>query len=450
MRKLESSSSSSNAFSCFRHSFLEILYLSICLVLNVTCGSGFQPLIQLPSSGLSTNTSSRSKTVLLNIDDFGAIGDGIADDTKILQDVWKVACSSLSPAKIIIPAGNSYLVKPIDFPGPCQSNVTLRVSGILVAPQDPEVWDGLNVHKWLYFHGVKQLTIEGGGLIDGGARNGGLDHARPMNQIPAHMLQRLVLSMSMQFAYICKSTLSVKKRKSSGVTVIAPADSPNTDGIHISSTTHVELKNVAVGTGDDCISIVGNSSQIRIKNIVCGPGHGISIGSLGKYNTSAAVQDVIVDGAVLFNTENGVRIKTWQGGSGFARKITFRNILMHNVSNPIIIDQYYCDSPLPCLNQTSAVHIDSISFRNIKGTSGTEGAVMFLCSDIYPCTRLYLENVVLVWLSGIAKSFCWEAYGTTSGLMSPPSCIPSDDNVISNDNNSNSSTSLQKDDHAFI
>lgn len=27
--------------------------------------------------------------------------------------------------------------------------------------------------------------------------------------------------------------------------------------------------------GDDCISIVSNSSRIRIKNIFCSPGHGI-------------------------------------------------------------------------------------------------------------------------------------------------------------------------------
>ncbi|KAK4413921.1 putative polygalacturonase [Sesamum alatum] len=455
MRQLKSSSSSSsNAFSCFRHSFLEILYLSICLLLNITYGNGFEPLIQLPSSGLSTNTSSRSRTVLFNIDDFGAKGDGITDDTKILQDVWKVACSSSSPAKIIIPAGNSYLVKPIDFPGPCQSNVTLRVSGILVAPQDPEVWDGLNVHKWLYFHGVKQLTIEGGGMIDGRGHKWWARSCKTneSNAVTFHKCKNLkvrnvalVNSQQMHMAFTnCMHVAA------SGVTVIAPADSPNTDGIHISTTTHVELKNVVVGTGDDCISIVGNSSQIRIKNIVCGPGHGISIGSLGKYNTSAAVQDVIVDGAVLFNTENGVRIKTWQGGSGFARKITFQNILMRNVSNPIIIDQYYCDSPAPCLNQTSAVHIDSVSFRNIKGTSETEGAVMFLCSDSYPCRRLYLENIELFWSSGVAKSFCWESYGTTSGLISPPSCIPSDDNVIRNNNSNSSSTSLQKDDHAFI
>ncbi|KAI3463391.1 hypothetical protein Pfo_020054 [Paulownia fortunei] len=460
MRKLRSSSSS-KTFSCyFKYYFLHILYIRIYLLLDITYANGFNPLIQLPTSGFYRNNSSRSKTVVLNIDEFGAKGDGITDDTKTLQDVWKVACSLSLPAKIVIPAGNSYLVKPTDFAGPCQSNVTLRISGIVVAPQDPEVWDGLDVHKWLYFHGVEHLTIEGGGVIDGmgqqwWAQSCKTNESNPCTHAPTaitfHKCKNfkvrnvtLVNSQQMHMAFTNCMHVAV-----SGLTVIAPADSPNTDGIHISASTHVELKDTIIGTGDDCISIVSNSSRIRIKNIVCGPGHGISIGSLGKSNSSAAVQDVIVDGAVLFNTGNGVRIKTWQGGSGFARKITFQNIWMHNVSNPIIIDQYYCDSPVPCLNQTSAVSIDSISFRGIKGTSATEEAIILLCSESYPCKRLYLENIQLISLSGIAKSFCWEAYGTSSGLIYPPSCISSSE-IVSRHNDKSNPTSMQKDDYAFI
>lgn len=41
--------------------------------------------------------------------------------------VWKIACSSPSRLKIVVPAKNSYLIKPVDFVGPCQSNVTLKV-----------------------------------------------------------------------------------------------------------------------------------------------------------------------------------------------------------------------------------------------------------------------------------------------------------------------------------
>ena len=45
-----------------------------------------------------------------------------------------------------------------------------------------------------------------------------------------------------------------------------------------------------------------------------------------------------------------------QGGNGFVRGVRFENVRMDNVDNPIIIDQFYCDSPASCQNQ---VHIPS-------------------------------------------------------------------------------------------
>jgi len=43
-----------------------------------------------------------------------------------------------------------------------------------------------------------------------------------------------------------------------------------------------------------------------------------------------------------------------QGGSGYARNIKFLNIMMQNVTNPIIIDQYYCDQTKPCHEQVTS------------------------------------------------------------------------------------------------
>ena len=60
-----------------------------------------------------------------------------------------------------------------------------------------------------------------------------------------------------------------------GVTVEAPADSPNTDGIHLHMSSQVSVYDARISTGDDCISIGPGNSHIWIERVACGPGHGI-------------------------------------------------------------------------------------------------------------------------------------------------------------------------------
>lgn len=81
--------------------------------------------------------------------------------------------------------------------------------------------------------------------------------------------------------------------------------------------------------------------------------------------------------------------------------------------------------------QTSAVKVENITFIHIKGTSATEEAIKFACSDDSPCEGLFLEDVQLVSQSGgIAKSFCWEAYGSSVGQVEPPSCFACSEGLI--------------------
>lgn len=128
------------------------------------------------------------------------------------------------------------------------------------------------------------------------------------------------------------------------VTIIAPDHSPNTDGIHISSSEEINILNSKIATGDDCVSVGDSNKHITITGVTCGPGHGISIGSLGKYTKEKDVIGVTVKSCKIINTSNGVRIKTWPDSVGTftASDMHFEDIEMVNVSNPVIIDQEYC------------------------------------------------------------------------------------------------------------
>lgn len=74
-----------------------------------------------------------------------------------------------------------------------------------------------------------------------------------------------------------------------------------------------------------------------------------SIGSLGKYPDELEVKDIRVKNCTFVGTDNGVRFKTWPDKyPGSVSNISFSDISMENVKNPIIIDQEYQCEPNNC------------------------------------------------------------------------------------------------------
>ncbi|KAF5762790.1 putative polygalacturonase [Helianthus annuus] len=95
---------------------------------------------------------------------------------------------------------------------------------------------------------------------------------------------------------------------------------------------------------------------------------------------------------------------------------------MENVRNPIIIDQFYCPRKR-CLNQTSAVVVSNIEYKNIKGTYNVRSSpVHFACSDSVPCRYISLSEVELFPVEGHAMldAFCWNVYGEIETMTIPP------------------------------
>ncbi|XP_020519751.1 polygalacturonase isoform X2 [Amborella trichopoda] len=363
---------------------------------------------------------------VVSVDDFGAKGDG-TDDTQAFAEAWKEACSS-APGILEVPQGNTYLVKPISFSGPCKSAMTVKISGTIEAPSDRDLWIKNGSRHWLLFSHVNNLSVEGGGTINGNGEiwwenSCKIDKSKALTFESCENLivQELRIKDSQQMHLTFQKCVNVM---ASNLMVQAPEHSPNTDGIHVTGSKNVVIQNSTIGTGDDCISIVSGSQNIKAVDINCGPGHGISIGSLGAGNSEAHVSAITVDRANLHGTTNGLRIKTWQGGSGNAKNIIFQNVAMHNVSNPIIIDQNYCDSKKPCPEQASAVQISNVIYRNVKGTSATKLAMKFNCSRSYPCERILVQDInLLMESSEPATSYCRNVHGITNGKIIPPACL---------------------------
>lgn len=81
--------------------------------------------------------------------------------------------------------------------------------------------------------------------------------------------------------------------------------------------------------------------------------------------------------------------------------------------------------------QTSAVKVENISFIHIKGTTATNEAIKFACSDTFPCVGLLLEDILLLSNDAeISSSSCWQAHGSISGPVYPPPCFLSNENFI--------------------
>ncbi|KAA8520238.1 hypothetical protein F0562_014495 [Nyssa sinensis] len=391
----------------------------------------FKSLIQYENGKLTRLVQvgvSSSAPKMVNVDDFGAKGDG-TDDSEAFKKAWKKACSS-KRGVLVVPRNRIYHLKPITFSGPCKSALTMKIYGTIKASSHPSDYEKDRRH-WIIFDNLQNFVVEGGGTINGNGRiwwenSCKIDKSLPCQDAPTAItfyessnlrVANLRIKNSQKMHLTFQKCINVQALN---LIVTAPEKSPNTDGIHVTGTQNIQIMNSLIRTGDDCISIVSGSKNVKVMDITCGPGHGISIGSLGAGNSEAQVSNVLVNRVRLSGTTNGVRIKTWQGGSGYAKNIIFQNVVMHNVSNPIIIDQNYCDQTKPCPEQASAVQVNNVVYKNIKGTSDSEVAIKFDCGKSFPCEAIVLQDINLIREEGgNAKASCANIYLSSRGRVSP-------------------------------
>ncbi|XP_071727464.1 probable polygalacturonase At3g15720 [Rutidosis leptorrhynchoides] len=392
-----------------------------------------------------------SKTIhatTYDVTSYGAVGDGNTDDTNAFVRAWANLCRDKSQnPTLIIPPSKSFLIGPVAFNGPCRfRRIYVKVLGDIVAPKTMAGWRNCVKNRfWIVFSSINGLTINGPGRIDGqgsiwwGDQPLSRKCERPTALHFTHCNSlRLRGTTHINSPNLHISLVNCQHVDIGNLHIIAPGDSPNTDGIDLSASKHIAIHDTHISTGDDCVAINGGIYNVSVTRVFCGPGHGISIGSLGENGGYDTVEKVRVEHCNISGTTNGLRIKTVPGGTGYARGIVFQNINLENVQNPILIDQHYCsnmeDAACPAPPNLPAVRVSDVTYNNIYGSSASTQAITFSCSAKYKCTGLRTTQVGITGQDDFA--FCQNAQGrfvstTPIGSVEPNNRDETDEFLVS-------------------
>ncbi|XP_057797213.1 polygalacturonase-like [Salvia miltiorrhiza] len=378
-----------------------------------------------------THSVKHENGVIFDIRKYGARPN--SDISQALTKAWKEAIASPKASKIYIPRG-IWMLSQVKLSGPNKAPILLQVEGTVKAYSE--------VHKlpdkraeWITFGHIDHFTLAGG-VFDGSGqaawKSNDCKKNRNCIKLPINLsfnfmdnsiIQDTTTKDSKNFHVKCLACNNVTFQR---LTVSAPGDSPNTDGIHLSHSSRVDILGARIETGDDCISMNSDMSHVRIRDITCGPGHGISVGSLGGNAAEKDVSGIYVTNCTFIRTQNGVRVKTWPSGPATLEvsDLRFEDLVMIEASNPVIIDQEYCPSNLCDRTKPSSIKVRKVSIKNIRGTTAKAEAITLNCSKTKPCEDVEIGDVDLKYVgkNGRITTKCANVKPRFVGRQNPPVC----------------------------
>lgn len=362
-------------------------------------------------------------STLYNITSFGAIGDGKTVNTEMIAKAVD-ACFSAGGGTVYIPAG-TFLTGSIIL----KSNVHLYVEAgaVLSFIQDidgyPLVesrWEGVyrQVHaSCIYAENAENIALTGYGTLEGNGsfwwdafRKGELSYPRPKLVSFDHCRNvqisgiKLLDSPSWTVHPICCENVMIH-----GITIMNPADSPNTDGINPESCRNVRISDSHIDVGDDCIAIKAGTEDtkeripcenITIMNCTMIHGHGgVVLGS----EMSGSIRNVTISNCVFEGTDRGIRFKSRRGRGGVIEDIRVNNIVMKGVICPFILNLYYYFGPRGTDSVVSDKNPQPVTdatpiFRRIHFSNITARDVSAAAGFLYGLAEMYVEDITFAYV----------------------------------------------------
>jgi polygalacturonase len=380
------------------------------------------------STGFAVMASAAAPPKVYEARAAGASGAGKTLDTAAIQHALD-DCGKAGGGIVRFSAG-VYLSKPIFL----RSKTTLELgegATLKATDEEADFADPAKPGAWRAFVGfvngrqLEDITITGPGTIDGsGARWWGpAREAKRTNTLnPGYTLPRpkLIVLNKCRNVRVTQVTLmnspcfhlvpsDCENVVIDGVTITAPADSPNTDAIDPSASRHVLISHCRLDVRDDNVAIkAGRSSSvspptcedIMITDCTFLHGHGMSIGS----ESAGGVRNVTVRRCTFQDTENGLRIKSPRGKGGIVENINYSDITMKNVDPAILFTCYY--PKIPKVDPGEAVNTTTPIFRNIHVSNLTatcpRSAGIIVGLPESPVSDVVFENVHITATEGLS------------------------------------------------
>jgi polygalacturonase len=424
-----------------------------------TCGAGDANLPAEPTIPPACATLLATQTVAA-----GTLPSEASLDTSAIQKALN-GCASGQAVKLTTSgADNAFITGPLTLP----AGVTLWVDAgtTLYATRDPKVWGSAS--ELISVSGANS-GIVGDGIINGqggeptiGSTQSWWDqNAGSSGNSPALIavrgatkftLYRITLHDSPKFhvklgaaGFVVWGVIikAPSKASNSAGTALNYSNAHNTDGIdpgEAASDGFIVCSKIS--TGDDHIAIKGSSST-GVKNLVIahnrfGAGHGMSIGSEFTGGVSdVTVYDLSIDGQNMGTSggsSNGIRIKSDSSRGGLVNNVTYSDICVRNLSNPIFLTPNYSSSTGSSIPQYTNIKIQN--FHGLGGGSNTSKVTL----DGYDAAHLNsvtLDNVVI---DGLSASNVTASYTNVTLGPGNVNFTPSGTSVTVTDTKSGTST----------